>query len=79
MDRQGLPVRPGYRFTRGLYRTRQRNRCYDVTLCRQEGSTMRHLANACPLTGPADSIYRTSFSGVWWDGLRRPVKQLSIG
>ena len=54
-------------------------RCYDVTLSRQEGSTMRHLANAHSVTSPAGSIYRTSFSGVWRDRSRRLVKQLSIG
>ena len=58
---------------------RQRKRCYDVTLSRQEGSTMRHLANAHSVTGPTGSIYKTSFSGIWRDRSRRPVKQLSIG
>ena len=56
-----------------------RKRCYDVTLSRQEGSTMHHLANAHSVTGPAGSIYKTSFSSVWQDRSRRPVKQLSIG
>ena len=37
---------------------------------------MRHLANAHSVTGPASSIYRTSFSGVWRARSRRPVKQL---
>ena len=39
---------------------------------------MRHLANAHSVTGPAGSIFRTSVSGVWWERLCRPVKQLSI-
>ena len=65
MDRQGPPIRPRYQLTRGLNMFRQRKRCYDVMLSRQEGSTMRHLANAHSVTGPASSIYRTSFSGVW--------------
>ena len=79
MDRQGPPIQPRYQLTRGLNMFRQRKRCYGVTLSRQEGSTRRHLANAYPVTGPAGIIYRTSFSGVWWDRSRRPVKQLSIG
>ena len=37
-------------------------RCYDVTVSRQEGSTMRHLVNAHPVTSPAGSLYRTAFS-----------------
>ena len=56
-----------------------KKRCYDVMLSRQEGSTRRHLATAHSVTGPAGIIYRTSFSGVWRDQSRRPVKQLSIG
>ena len=51
----------------------------DVTMSRQEGSMMRHLANAHSVIDPAGSIYSTSFSGVWQDQSRRPVKQLSIG
>ena len=46
MDRQGPPIRPRYQLTRGLNMFRQRKRSYDITLSRQEGSTMRHLANA---------------------------------
>ena len=79
MDRQGPPIWPRHQLTRGLNMFRQRKRCYDVTLSRQEGSTRRHLANARTVTGTAGSIYRTSFSGVWRDRSRRPVKQLSIG
>ena len=79
MDRQGPPSRPRYQLTRGLAIFRQRKRCYDVTLSRQEGSTMHHLANAHSVTGPAGIIYRMSFSGVWRDRSHRPVKQLSIG
>ena len=78
MDRQGPPIRPRYQLTRGLTMFRQQKRCYDVMLSRQEGSMMRHLANAHSVTGPADIIYRTSFSGVWRDRSRRPVKQLSL-
>ena len=65
MDRQGPPIGPRYQLTRGLNMFRQRKRCYDVTLSRQEGSMRRHLANAHSVTGPAGSIYRTCFSGVW--------------
>ena len=35
-----------------------------VTLSRQEGRMMCHLANAHSVTGPAGIKYRTSFSGV---------------
>ena len=38
---------------------------------------MRHLVNAHSVTGPASSMYRTSFSGIWRDLSFRPVKQLS--
>ena len=72
MDRQGPPIRPRCQLTRGLNMFRQRKRCYDITLSRQEGSTMRHLANAHSVTGPAVIIYRTSFSDVWRASLRRP-------
>ena len=51
MDRQSPPNRPPYQLTRGLNRFRQRKRCYNVTLSRQEGSMMCHLATA---VGPAD-------------------------
>ena len=37
----------------GSNRFRQRKRCYDVTLSRQEGSTARHLASAQYWTGLA--------------------------
>ena len=79
MVTQGPPIRPRYQLTRGLNMFRQRKRCYDVMLSGQEGSTMHHLANVHSVTGPAGIIYRTSFSGVWRDQSRRPVKQLSIG
>ena len=46
MDGQGPPNRPRYQLTRGLTRFRQRKRSYDVTMSRQEGSMMRHLASA---------------------------------
>ena len=46
MDRQGPPNRPCYQLTSGLNRFRQRKRCYDVALSRQEGSTKHHLPNA---------------------------------
>ena len=63
MNRQGPPIRRRYH-TSGLNRTKQRKRCYDVTMSRQEGSTMCHLANAHSVIAPACSIYRTSFSGI---------------
>ena len=53
MNRQGPPNWPRYQLTRGLNRFRHRKRCYDVILSRQEGSTMRHLANAQYWTGLA--------------------------
>ena len=79
MDRQGPPIRPRYQLTRGLNRTRQRKRCYDVTMSRQDGSMMRHLVNAHSVTGSAGSLYRTSFSYVYQDRSLRLVKQLAIG
>ena len=52
---------------------RQRKRCYDVRLSRQEGSMRRHLGSA-QYYGPASRWkHRTSFSDVWRAGLRRPV------
>ena len=56
-----------------LHSTRaKRKRCYDVRLSRQEGSTRRHLGSA-QYYGPASRWqHRTSFSGVWRAGLRRP-------
>ena len=53
MDRQALPNRLHYQLTRCLNRLRQQKRCDDIMLSRQEGSTMRHLANAHSMTGPA--------------------------
>ena len=55
MDRQGSPNWPRYQLTRGVNRTRQQKRCSDVTMFRQEGSTMCHLANAHFVTRPAAS------------------------
>ena len=46
----------------------KRKRCYDVTLSRHEGSTMRHLVNAHYVISPAGIIYRTSFSSVCGTG-----------
>ena len=51
MDRQGPPNRPGHQLPGGLNWFRQRKRCYEATLCKQEGSTMRHMANAQYWTG----------------------------
>ena len=42
-------------------------RRYDVGMSRQEGSMMRHLANAYSVTDPAGIIYRMAFSVVWQD------------
>ena len=67
MDQQGPPIQPRYQPTGGLHSTRQQKRCYDVMLSGQKGSTRWHLANAHSVTGPASSIYRMSFFGVWWD------------
>ena len=79
MESQDPPNQLRYQLTRGLNRNRQQKGCHDVTLSGQEGSMMCHLANAHPVNGPAGSIYRTSFSGIWWDRSHRPVMQLSIG
>ena len=69
MDRQGPPNQPRYQLTKGLIiRFRQRKRRDAVSLSRQEGSTMRHLANAHSMTGSAGIIYRTVFSVVWGTG-----------
>ena len=46
---KSIPTRShqkGYFENTSLYMFRQRKRCYDVTLSRQEGSTTRHLASA---------------------------------
>ena len=59
MDRQGPPNQPSYQITRGLNRTRQRKKYYDVRLSRQEGSTMCHLANGHSVPSPAGSISET--------------------
>ena len=53
MDRQGPPNRPRYQLTGGLNRFRQRKSHDDASLSRQEGSTMRHIANAHSVVGPA--------------------------
>ena len=61
MDRQGPPNQPRYQLTRDLTRFRQQKRRDDISMCRQEGSTVRHLANVHSVTGPAGSIYRMAF------------------
>ena len=45
MDTQDPPTDPAISLL-GAKSFRQRKRCYDVTLSRQEGSTTRHLASA---------------------------------
>ena len=45
MDTQDPPTDPAISLL-GVSRFRQRKRCYDVTLSRQEGSTTRHLVSA---------------------------------
>ena len=52
MDTQDPPTDPAISL-RGVNRFRQRNRGYDVTLSRQEGSTTRHLASVQHWTGLA--------------------------
>ena len=47
------PNQPLCQLNRGLNRFRQQKRCDDVSLSRQEGSTMLHLANADSVTSPA--------------------------
>ena len=79
MDRQGPPNRPRYQLTRGLTRIRHEKDAMTSRSVNRKSSTMCHLVNAHSVTGPAGSIYRTSFSDVWRDRSRRPVKQLSIG
>ena len=61
MDRQGPPIWPHCQLTRGLNRTRHKK---DDMMSRQEGSTMRHLADAHSVTDPAGSLYRTAFLAV---------------
>ena len=78
MDRQGPPNRPRYQLTRGLTRIGHEKDAM-TSIGKQEMKDDAHLANAHSVTGPAGSIYRTSFSDVWRDRSRRPVKQLSIG
>ena len=46
MDRQDPPTDPAVNLLGVFIMFRQRKRCYDVTLSRQEGSTTRHLASA---------------------------------
>ena len=74
-----MPTHPATLNLLGVLIGLDTKRCYDVKVSRQEGSTMRHLANAHSMTGLAGNIYRTPFSGVWQDWLRQPVKQLSVG
>ena len=45
MDRQSPPNRPAISLL-GVLLGLDMQRCYDITLSRQEGSTMRHLVNA---------------------------------
>ena len=52
MDTQDPPTDPAISLL-GSNRFRQRKRCYDITLSRQEGSTTRHLASAQYWTGLA--------------------------
>ena len=42
MDRQDPPTDPAVKLLGVFIMFRQRKRCYDVTLSRQEGSTTRH-------------------------------------
>ena len=79
MDGQDPPNRPRYQLTRGLIGLDSEKRRDDVILTRQEVCTRRHLANVHSVTGPASILYRMTFSVVWRDRSRRPVKQLSIG
>ena len=79
MDRQDPPNRPRYQLTRGLIGLDIEKRHRDVILSRQEVCTRRHLANVHSVTGPAGILYRMTFSVIWRDRSRRPVKQLSIG
>ena len=53
MDTQDPSNRPRYQLTRVLVGLDNEKRCYDVTLSRQEGSTMRHLASAQEWDWPA--------------------------
>ena len=55
IDRQGLPMRPRYPLTRGLNRTRHEKDAMTSHCLDRKGSTMRHLANAHSVTGPAGS------------------------
>ena len=78
MDRQGPPNRPRYQLTRGLIgldneKDTMTSTCLDRKYAR--GDTWQMYT----LTGPAGSLYRMTFSVIWRDRLRRPVKQLSIG
>ena len=78
MDRQGPPNWPRYQLTRDLTRTRHEKDAVTSRLDR------KRKYDASPgecalLTGHAGIIYRTSFSDVWRDRSRRPVKQLPIG
>ena len=52
MDTQDPPTDPAISLP-GANRFRQRKRCYDITLSRQEGSTTRHLASVQHWTGLA--------------------------
>ena len=79
MDGQDPPNRPRYQLTRGLIGLDSEKRRDDVILTRQEVCMRRHLANVHSVTGPAGIVYRMTFSVVWRDRSRRPVKQLSIG
>ena len=56
MDRQDPPIRPRYQLTRGLNRTRNDKDAMTSHCLDRKGSTMRHLANAHAVTGPAGSF-----------------------
>ena len=53
MDTQDTPSRPRYQLTRCPNMFKQRKRCHDVMLSRQEGSMMLHLTSAQYWTGLA--------------------------
>ena len=72
MDTQGHPIQPRYQLTRDLIGLDNEKRCYDVTLSRQEASTMRHLASAHQGRPASMHAYRMTFSVIWRAGLRRP-------
>ena len=78
MDRQGPPNRPRNQLTRGLTRTRHEKDAMTSRCLDRKRKYDAPPGECTLLAGPAGIIYRTSFSDVWRDQSRRPVKQYPL-